>query len=72
MTEDTSDTPKKTENETANNLVDLKMYRKKDKTVMDVRLIFEKGTQLKKIIDDTQKVIDKFSEKEDNEKEGFA
>lgn len=63
---------KKTENETANNVIDLNMYRKSDTTVVDVRLVFKKGTSLKKIIDDTQKVIDKFAEKQGNEKDGFT
>lgn len=66
------DKPKKTENETANNTVDLNMYRKSDKTVVDVRLVFKKGTKLEKIIGDTQKVINKFAEKNDEKKEGYT
>ena len=63
---------KKTENETANNIVDLNMFRKKDKTLVDVRLVFKKGTSLKKIIGDTQKVIDTFAEKKEEDNEGFT
>ncbi len=53
-----TDEPKKTENETANNVVDIKMERS-DKVYIEARLLFNKGTKLVKIINDTKKFIDK-------------
>jgi len=61
---------KKTENETANNCIDIAIERT-DKVYIEARLIFEKKTPLEKIIDDTKKFIDELKNG-NNKGDGFT
>ena len=60
-----TEAPKKTENETANNCIDIKIERT-DKVFVDARLLFSKGTKLTKIINDINKFINEIKNGKDN------
>jgi len=61
----TEDTPKKTENETANHLIDISIERT-DKVLVQARLIFTKQTGLHTIIENTKKFIEELKNGKDN------
>jgi len=64
---------KKTENETANHLIDIALENE-DKTIIQVRLIFAKETSVDTVIAGTKKFISAFKEyrPEKTKKDGFT